>query len=286
MREFFISLDTKDGMMTLDTYEDTMIKIVRDMNSTREQDGRTQVYIMSIRHNILGEQRALIENIIRFLDLTSINDLDIHIVSDDNYLISGKTTREFAKSIIEEYKENDHVDIIMNVKVDANIISSEDRVEVLKLLKETGKKYLRIWLNVTGNSLADFPAIINRLALYKLLDNTSITFDVDIYGSLTKDIRDQLKSLPMYIMNYLVDKYIEEMSIWQHRTPVCYNYDGEIIWQCPLYKECVLVSRKRSKTKMAKLLVAIIRDLPTDIVKDAESLSSLDDRHDDCRVGE
>lgn len=284
MREFFISLDTKDGMMTLDTYEDTMIKIVRDMNSIRE-DGRTQVYIMSIRRNILGDQRDLIENIVRFLDLTSINDLDVHIVSDDDYLVTGETTREFAKSIIEEYKNNDHVDIIMNVKVDANIITSEDRVEVLKLLKETGKKYLRIWLNVTGNSIVDFPSIITRLSLYKLLDNTSITFDVDIYGSLTKEVRHQLKSLPMYIMNYLVDKYIEEMSIWQHRTPVCYNYDGEIIWKCPLYRECVLVSRKRSKARMAQLLIAIVRDLPKEVEDDANNSTDSCADCDDCCFG-
>lgn len=284
MREFFISLDTKDGMMTLDTYEDTMIKIVRDMNSIRE-DGRTQVYIMSIRRNILGDQRDLIENIVRFLDLTSINDLDIHIVSDDDYLVTGETTREFAKSIIEEYKNNDHVDIIMNVKVDANIITSEDRVEVLKLLKETGKKYLRIWLNVTGNSIVDFPSIITRLSLYKLLDNTSITFDVDIYGSLTKEVRHQLKSLPMYIMNYLVDKYIEEMSIWQHRTPVCYNYDGEIIWKCPLYKECVLVSRKRSKARMAQLLIAIVRDLPKEVEDDTNNSTNDCVDCDNCGFG-
>lgn len=284
MREFFISLDTKDGMMTLDTYEDTMIKIVRDMNSIRE-DGRTQVYIMSIRRNILGDQRDLIENIVRFLDLTSINDLDVHIVSDDDYLVTGETTREFAKSIIEEYKNNDHVDIIMNVKVDANIITSEDRVEVLKLLKETGKKYLRIWLNVTGGSIVDFPSVITRLSLYKLLDNTSITFDVDIYGSLTKEVRHQLKSLPMYIMNYLVDKYIEEMSIWQHRTPVCYNYDGEIIWKCPLYKECVLVSRKRSKARMAQLLIAIVRDLPKEVEDDANNSTNDCVDCDNCGFG-
>lgn len=284
MREFFISLDTKDGMMTLDTYEDTMIKIVRDMNSIRE-DGRTQVYIMSIRRNILGDQRDLIENIVRFLDLTSINDLDVHIVSDDDYLVTGETTREFAKSIIEEYKNNDHVDIIMNVKVDANIITSEDRVEVLKLLKETGKKYLRIWLNVTGSSIVDFPSVITRLSLYKLLDNTSITFDVDIYGSLTKEVRHQLKSLPMYIMNYLVDKYIEEMSIWQHRTPICYNYDGEIIWKCPLYRECVLVSRKRSKARMAQLLIAIVRDLPKEVEDDANNSTDSCADCDDCCFG-
>lgn len=284
MREFFISLDTKDGMMTLDTYEDTMIKIVRDMNSIRE-DGRTQVYIMSIRRNILGDQRDLIENIVRFLDLTSINDLDVHIVSDDDYLVTGETTREFAKSIIEEYKNNDHVDIIMNVKVDANIITSEDRVEVLKLLKETGKKYLRIWLNVTGSSIVDFPSVITRLSLYKLLDNTSITFDVDIYGSLTKEVRHQLKSLPMYIMNYLVDKYIEEMSIWQHRTPVCYNYDGEIIWKCPLYRECVLVSRKRSKARMAQLLIAIVRDLPKEVEDDANNSTNDCVDCDNCGFG-
>lgn len=284
MREFFISLDTKDGMMTLDTYEDTMIKIVRDMNSIRE-DGRTQVYIMSIRRNILGDQRDLIENIVRFLDLTSINDLDVHIVSDDDYLVTGETTREFAKSIIEEYKNNDHVDIIMNVKVDANIITSEDRVEVLKLLKETGKKYLRIWLNVTGSSIVDFPSVITRLSLYKLLDNTSITFDVDIYGSLTKEVRHQLKSLPMYIMNYLVDKYIEEMSIWQHRTPVCYNYDGEIIWKCPLYRECVLVSRKRSKARMAQLLIAIVRDLPKEVEDDANNSTNDCADCDNCGFG-
>lgn len=284
MREFFISLDTKDGMMTLDTYEDTMIKIVRDMNSIRE-DGRTQVYIMSIRRNILGDQRDLIENIVRFLDLTSINDLDVHIVSDDDYLVTGEATREFAKSIIEEYKNNDHVDIIMNVKVDANIITSEDRVEVLKLLKETGKKYLRIWLNVTGSSIVDFPSVITRLSLYKLLDNTSITFDVDIYGSLTKEVRHQLKSLPMYIMNYLVDKYIEEMSIWQHRTPVCYNYDGEIIWKCPLYRECVLVSRKRSKARMAQLLIAIVRDLPKEVEDDANNSTNVCVDCDNCGFG-
>ena len=284
MREFFILLDTKDGMMTLDTYEDTMIKIVRDMNSIRE-DGRTQVYIMSIRRNILGDQRDLIENIVRFLDLTSINDLDVHIVSDDDYLVTGETTREFAKSIIEEYKNNDHVDIIMNVKVDANIITSEDRVEVLKLLKETGKKYLRIWLNVTGSSIVDFPSVITRLSLYKLLDNTSITFDVDIYGSLTKEVRHQLKSLPMYIMNYLVDKYIEEMSIWQHRTPVCYNYDGEIIWKCPLYRECVLVSRKRSKARMAQLLIAIVRDLPKEVEDDANNSTNDCVDCDNCGFG-
>ncbi len=284
MREFFISLDTKDGMMTLDTYEDTMIKIVRDMNSIRE-DGRTQVYIMSIRRNILGDQRDLIENIVRFLDLTSINDLDVHIVSDDDYLVTGETTREFAKSIIEEYKNNDHVDIIMNVKVDANIITSEDRVEVLKLLKETGKKYLRIWLNVTGSSIVDFPSVITRLSLYKLLDNTSITFDVDIYGSLTKEVRHQLKSLPMYIMNYLVDKYIEEMSIWQHRTPICYNYDGEIIWKCPLYRECVLVSRKRSKARMAQLLIAIVRDLPKEVEDDTNNSTNDCVDCDNCGFG-
>ena len=284
MREFFISLDTKDGMMTLDTYEDTMIKIVRDMNSIRE-DGRTQVYIMSIRRNILGDQRDLIENIVRFLDLTSINDLDIHIVSDDDYLVTGETTREFAKSIIEEYKDNDHVDIIMNVKINASIIISEDRVEVLKLLKETGKKFLRIWLNVTGSSIVDFPSIITRLSLYKLLDNTSITFDVDIYGSLTKEVRHQLKSLPMYIMNYLVDKYIEEMSIWQHRTPVCYNYDGEIIWKCPLYRECVLVSRKRSKARMAKLLIAIVRDLPKEVEDDMNNSTNDCVDCDNCGFG-
>ena len=200
-------------------------------------------------------------------------------------MVTGETTREFAKSIIEEYKNNDHVDIIMNVKVDANIITSEDRVEVLKLLKETGKKYLRIWLNVTGSSIVDFPSVITRLSLYKLLDNTSITFDVDIYGSLTKEVRHQLKSLPMYIMNYLVDKYIEEMSIWQHRTPVCYNYDGEIIWKCPLYRECVLVSRKRSKARMAQLLIAIVRDLPKEVEDDANNSTNDCVDCDNCGFG-
>lgn len=283
MREFFISLDTKDGMMTLETYEDTIIKIVRDMNSTRE-NGRVQVYIMSIRHNILGERKELIKEIVRLLDITSINDLDIHIISDDDYLVVGKDTREFAKSIIEEYKTNDHIDVIIDVKIDAKIMSSNDRVEVLRLLKETGKKYLHIWLSVTGESIADFPAIIIRLDMYKLLDITSITFDVDIYGSLTKETREQLRSLPIYIMNYLMDKYIEEMEIWQKRNPVCYNYDGEVIWKCPLYRQCVLVSRKRSKTRMASLLIAIVRDLPKHLEDSIKNDSNITICEDCCKV--
>lgn len=285
MREFFISLDTKDGMMTLDTYEDAVIKIVRDMNTSREE-GRVQVWIISIRQNILGGQKELIENIIRLLDTTSINDLDIHIISDDDYLVVGKDTRHFARSIIEEYKSNDHVDVIVDVKIDAKIITSDDRVEVLKLLKETGQKYLHIWLNVTGESIADFPAVITRLDMYKLLDITSITFDVDIYGSLTKETREQLKSLPIYIMNYLMDKYIEEMEVWQKRNPVCYNYDGEVIWKCPLYRECVLVSRKRSKARMAGLLIAIVRDLPKHLEDIMKADSNIITYEECCKMGD
>lgn len=58
MKEFFISLDNESELMTLDTYEDAIIKIVRDMNASRVL-GRLQVWIVSTHHNIFGFKKEL-----------------------------------------------------------------------------------------------------------------------------------------------------------------------------------------------------------------------------------
>lgn len=261
MREFFISLDTRDGMMTLDNYEDVIIKIVRDMNSKREK-GRLPVYMMSVRDDIFLRSE-LIEKIIDLLDRASINELDIHVVSDDDYLVVSEDAVNFATYIINKYSKNDHINVIIDVKIDSETIYTDEKIKVLYLLHATGEKYLRIWLNVTGENIKHFPAVITRIAEVKLLDHTSVTFDVDIYGSLTSETQNALKSLPLHVLDFLMDKYITEMTVWQNSEPTCYDHEGNVIWKCPLYRECVLVSRRRSKVRMANLLIAIVRDLPS-----------------------
>lgn len=260
MKEFFISLDNESELMTLDTYEDAIIKIVRDMNASRVL-GRLQVWIISTHHNIFGFKKELIENILRLLDITSINDLDVHVVSNDDYLVVSKDSRYFARHIIEEYKANDHIDVIIDVTISDKIIKSNDIIEVIKLLNETGHKYLHIWLNITAELIAYLPIIIARLDTYKLLDITSVTFDVSIYGSLTMETRDKLRAIPTYIINRLMDRHMNETKLLQHSTQICYNHDGNIIRKCPHYKKCVLSLRKRSKIRTASLLISIVKDL-------------------------
>lgn len=258
MREFFISLDTRDGIMDEEHFEDAIIKVVRNMNMYKE-DGRLQVYIMSL-DNIL-KRSSLLEKIIAFLDKTSINDMDIHIISNDDYLSVKDETIDFAKEMIVKYIGNDHTDVIMDIKVDSDIIYSSDRIEVLKLFVETGQKYLRIWLNVTEDSIDHFPAVITRIAEVKMLHNTSITFELDLYKTLTEKTKQALKDLPFYVLNYLMDTYIEEMNHWAEAETTCFNQVGDVIWRCPSYRECVLVTRKRSEARMARLLVELVRDL-------------------------
>lgn len=182
-------------------------------------------------------------------------------MSNDDYLVVSKDSRYFARRIIEEYKANDHIDVIIDVTISDKIIKSNDIIEVIKLLNETGHKYLHIWLNITAELIAYLPIIIARLDTYKLLDITSVTFDVSIYGSLTMETRDKLRAIPTYIINRLMDRHMNEMKLLQHSTQICYNHDGNIIRKCPHYKKCVLSLRKRSKIRMARLLISIVEDL-------------------------
>lgn len=260
MKEIFVSLDdfaNKDRFMSVDNYKERINQVINYINSFDRSSilERVQVYLLSVGN--IFDKFILLEKIIDRIHVYSKYDVDVHIMSNDDYLCSADHIITTSIYMINKYKKHKKTDVIMNVRVDSDIISSNN-VIFLKMIKETGSKYLRLWVNFNESDLDNIKYVIDKLNKYSLLDNATITFDLPNFDKLESNIKEKLRSLDFKSLSLLLSSYINTAHGWAHNTIKCFNYAGETITKCPNYKECIHVSRQRSEKRMANLLVSLI----------------------------
>lgn len=262
MNEFYLSLDNHTNEMTLSNYKKTLDKIIHKINFIKNPNYRIPVYIMSLKN--IWERQLLLEEVIEYLYKHSKNKLNILVMSNDNFLNTKSQSLSFATNIIDKYKITNHIDVYLSIKIDDDIIDSHDKLYVLRLFKATHKKFLKLWMKVEEDNLHKIPSVIEKLDGLKLLSITDITFNLAQYDKLSNKIKDTLKMIPIYILRYLVDRYIESFIKWNNMHSECYDYKGELIYNCPYWSDCVLVARKTNERQMATLLVDLVKDLGND----------------------
>lgn len=263
MKDVFILTKSKFGpekVMTLKSAEDALINIVRKLNTTRETN-RVNIYV-SFDDMDKGYIQELFTKIVDFLDLTSINDLNINFVIDKGYIDIQESTVEYIKNMIEKYSLNDHIDIILNIVVTGEEIHQK-QLDLVNLIKNINSKFIRIWTHIDAHNINNINNIMSTLLEYSLLDSSTITFDVDIYGSLTDSVKEAIRKIPIAALDKLLDMFLKETEHWESRfIKECYDPEGELLQMCPNFKSCVLARKSHSKINMIKVLSSIIYSLP------------------------
>lgn len=263
MKEVFILTTSRFGepmVMTPDTAEDALLRIVRKLNSVREEE-RINIYV-SFEDMDKRYVKDLFTKIVEFLDKTSINNLNINFVVDKGYIDIQDETVEFIKNMITKYSEIESTDVILNIVVTGEEIQKE-QLNLVNLIKNIDGKYIKIWAHIDAKNIIDIDHIMYQLLFNGLLDRSIITFDVDIYGSLTEEVRDAIKAIPAAALEKLIDMYLAETSEWDsHFCKECFNPDGTELDECPDYKSCILVRKNHSKLNMIKVLHKIVYALP------------------------
>lgn len=263
MKDVFILTKSKFGpemVMTPDNVEDALIKIIRRLNRVRE-NGKVNVYV-SFDDMDKNYMQELFTKIVDFLDLTSINDLNINFVIDKGYVDIQDSTVQYIHDMIDKYKLDDHIDIILNIVVTGEQIQQK-QLDLVNLIKNISNKFIKIWAHIDASNIININNIMTQLLDNHLLDSSTITFDVDIYGSLTDSVKDAIRKIPIAALNKLLDMFLAETENWESRfIKECFNPDGELLSMCPNYKSCILVRKTHSKLQMIKVLSRIIYSLP------------------------
>ena len=245
---------TNDYIMTIDNYQESLSKILNELNKQTEDYINIYLSFDFINH---AQRKKLFKAICKYISTNTINKVNLHLLVADTEFIEQQTDIvALVYFMIERYRMNEKMDIVLNMIIDGNYIK-HNQIKLARLVKS-----LRIWLHIQPNNIKDLSSILYKLSFHNLLKSTLVTFDIDPEKDMDDNLMQTLKRIPRDVLIYLINSYLDETSTWSTRfNKVCFDPNGERILICPNYDDCLLVRKNKNKLNMVPILKKIVYSL-------------------------